>query len=404
MAKYKSIVVTNGGLALIAAAHSGDTIEFTAIKTGAGIYDGTEVLAEATALKDIKQTLGISGLVKDDNVIKVNTTLSNDGLDTGYSVTELGLYAKDSSGNEILYAIVIAEPGREDYIPAYADAPTTVTFELYVDATAYESGVTFQATVIAGTYATPQDVSDAVASMTSRMGTIQSSIMQEVNTGLAKKVNILDIVDNLLSTATNAPVSANQARILKEYYDTLEKALMTGVSLANHDFNNLGDKPLNGIGTNMANGPIADGASSIRYHVQHIPAYDNYETVQYAKPINYGSGSLLFFRQQKHDKTWSEWTRVATSNDIIILRDDIIIRVGSGTATVNIASGATGVIYPSYNEEGYTRIGVIGFNFKNNNISVIRYDETSFTLLNRGTTAITEVNYEVRFLLKKKSS
>ena len=219
MAKYKSIVVTNGGLDLVAAAHNGDTIEFTTIKTGAGVYDGTEVIAEATALKEVKQTLGISGLVKDDNVIKVNTTLSNDGLDAGYSVTELGLYAKDSSGNEILYAIVVAEPGMEDYIPTYADAPTTVTFELYVDATAYESGVTFQATVIAGTYATPQDVNDAVASMTSRMGTMQTTIMQEVNAELDKKVNTVDIVDNLISTATDLPLSANQGKKLMEMVD-----------------------------------------------------------------------------------------------------------------------------------------------------------------------------------------
>ena len=214
MAKYKSIVVTNGGLALIAAAHSGDTIEFTAIKTGAGIYDGTEVLAEATALKDVKQTLGISGLTKNESVIKVNTVLTNEGVDEAYKITELGLYAKDSSGNEILYAIVVAETGMEDYLPAYADAPTTVTFELYIEANTYDKDITFQATVIAGTYATPQDVSDAVASMTSRMGTIQSSIMQEVNAGLAKKVNTADIVDNLYSTATDLPLSANQGKVL----------------------------------------------------------------------------------------------------------------------------------------------------------------------------------------------
>lgn len=181
MAKYKSIVVTNGGLELVAAAHNGDTIEFTAIKTGAGIYDGTEVLAEVTALKDVKQTLGISGLTKNESVIKVNTVLSNEGVDEAYKITELGLYAKDSSGNEILYAIVTVYTGMEDYIPVYADAPTTITFELYVDANTYDKDIIFQATVIAGTYATPQDVSDAVASMTSRMGTVQSSIMQEVN-------------------------------------------------------------------------------------------------------------------------------------------------------------------------------------------------------------------------------
>lgn len=205
MAKYKSIVVTNGGLALVAAAHSGDTIEFTAVKTGAGVYDGTEVLAEATDLKDLKQTMGITGITKDDNVIKIRAVLSNEGLDTAYKITELGLYAKDSSGNEVLYAIVIAETGMEDYLPAYADAPTGITMEMYIDATAYESGVTFQATVIAGIYATVEDLNDSVVAM-------QSSIMQEVN----KKVNTSDIVDNLESTATDKPPSANQARVLKE--------------------------------------------------------------------------------------------------------------------------------------------------------------------------------------------
>ena len=319
MAKYKSIVVTNGGLDLVAAAHNGDTIEFTAIKTGAGVYDGTEVLAEATALKDVKQTLGISGLVKDDNVIKVRTTLSNDGLDTGYSLSELGLYAKDSSGNEILYAIVVAEQGREDYIPAYADAPTTVTFELYVDATAYESGVTFQATVIAGTYATPQDVNDAVASMTSRMGTMQTTIMQEVNTELAKKVNITDIVDNLTSTVTNAPLSAKQGKVLNEDITNIENSLMTGVNLTGKDFNNLGNKSINGTGNGMANDPINN--SDARYIVQHICASGR--ITQYAKPINWGVGELLYFRQLNEDETWSAWFKIGLAKDIVALSEKI---------------------------------------------------------------------------------
>ena len=178
MAKYKSIVVTNGGLALVAAAHSGDTIEFTAVKTGAGVYDGTEVLAEATDLKDLKQTMGITGITKDNNVIKVRAVLSNEGLSTAYKITELGLYAKDSSGNEVLYAIVIAETGMEDYLPAYADAPTGITMEMYIDATAYESGVTFQATVIAGIYATVEDLNDSVSSINSRINTMESSIIE----------------------------------------------------------------------------------------------------------------------------------------------------------------------------------------------------------------------------------
>ena len=160
MAKYKSIVVTNAGLELIAAAQSGDTIEFTAIKSGAGVYDGTEVLSELTGLKDLKQTFGVTGITRDETVIKVRSVIDNNGLGAGYNITEIGLFAKDKSNNEILYAIVVAETGLEDYLPAYADAPTTITSEMYIDVSSVDSSVEFQATIIPGTYVTVQDFED----------------------------------------------------------------------------------------------------------------------------------------------------------------------------------------------------------------------------------------------------
>lgn len=332
MAKYKSIVVTNGGLALVAAAHSGDTIEFTAVKAGAGGYDGTEVLAEATDLKDLRQTMGITGITKDKSVIKVRAVLSNEGLNEAYGITELGLYAKDSSGNEILYAIVIAETGNEDYIPAYADAPSSITFEMYIDATAYESGVTFQATVIAGTYATVQDLNDAIsgalASVSSSMNTMQSSIMQEVdkkvgkeefqesiddvNTELDKKINTTDIVDNLESTATELPLSANQGRVTSERVDIIESTLITGINLNGRDFNNLGEKSFSGQGGNIANGPIDNTGCN---YIVHQIAGGGGALLQFAKATNWGDGELLYFRQRRNNN-WDKWRRVVIQEEI----------------------------------------------------------------------------------------
>ena len=157
MAKYKSIVVTNAGLELIAAVQSGDTIEFTAIKTGSGVYDGTENLSELTGLKNLKQTFGVNGITRDETVIKVRSVIDNNGLDAGYNITEIGLFAKDKSNNEILYAIVVSETGLEDYLPAYADAPATITSMMYINVSNVDSGVTFQATVVPGTYVTVED-------------------------------------------------------------------------------------------------------------------------------------------------------------------------------------------------------------------------------------------------------
>ncbi len=47
------------------------------------------------------------------------------------------------------------------------------------------------------------------------------SLIESVTTS---KVNVSDIIDNLISTATNKPLSANQGRVLKGFIDSLESA------------------------------------------------------------------------------------------------------------------------------------------------------------------------------------
>lgn len=162
MAEFSKIVTTNAGLALLTdAALSSGTITFTGIRTGSGTYDGTEDLKLMTSLKAQKQIFGITGVTKSGATVKVRSVLSNEGLVAGYNVTEIGLYARGENGTEILYGIITAVPGREDYFPPYTDAPTTVTIEIYLTIETGES-VTFQATVIAGTYVSVEDFADHV--------------------------------------------------------------------------------------------------------------------------------------------------------------------------------------------------------------------------------------------------
>lgn len=166
MAKYKSIVITKAGLALVAAAHSGDTIEFASIKTGNGIYDGTEVLEDMTDLKSVQQSFGITGITREDTVAKVRSVLTNEGVTEGYYHTEIGLYATDSSTNtEVLYAVVVAEDGMADYFPPYKEFPQSITLEVYVTVSGIEEGVEFTASILADTYVTVQDFEDYKTSM-----------------------------------------------------------------------------------------------------------------------------------------------------------------------------------------------------------------------------------------------
>lgn len=166
MAKYKSVVVTDLGLALVAAAHSGGTIKFTTLKTGSGVYDGTETLKSVSGLKSVRQSFGISGITREAAVVKVRSVVSNKGLTAGYYLTEIGLYALDpNTGKEILYAIVIAEDGMEDYLTHYSDSPQSMSFEMYI-AAELEEEVMFTASIVEGTYATAQDFSSHTSNKT----------------------------------------------------------------------------------------------------------------------------------------------------------------------------------------------------------------------------------------------
>ena len=177
MAKYKSVVITNAGLELVASTHSGGTIQFTAIKAGNGTYDGTEVLEDMTDLKSVQQTFGISGLTRDATVVKVRSVLSNEGLTEGYYMTEIGLYALvPETEAEILYAVLVADDNMADYFSPFEDSPQSMTLEVYVEAAGLAEGVTFSALIIPGTYATVQDLEDYRTEVSEELEDINKSI------------------------------------------------------------------------------------------------------------------------------------------------------------------------------------------------------------------------------------
>ena len=194
MAEFKGIIITNAGLELIAATHSGDTIEFTAIKTGNGVYDGTEVLEELTNLKSVKQTFGITGLTRESAVVKVRSAISKKDVTEGYYITEVGLYAINTAGDEIMYAVFIAEDTKTDYFPPYAESPQSITFEIYITTLGIEEGVTFTASAVEGLYATVQDLEDVRVEV--------DDLKKSVSDG---KILVADaITDKGVTTATNA--------------------------------------------------------------------------------------------------------------------------------------------------------------------------------------------------------
>lgn len=132
MAKIRDAVTTYAGRGLISEALAGQAaITFTRIAAGNGTYDGTEDLRAMTSLKSEQKELHIENIDRaDQTTMRIIATLSNQESEKEFKLTEIGVFAKKTDGEEILHSIIVMEIG--DYIPEYSEAyKTTTTFTIY---------------------------------------------------------------------------------------------------------------------------------------------------------------------------------------------------------------------------------------------------------------------------------
>ena len=93
---------TKQGLALSAKLLSGATLEITRVAAGSG---NTDKPASATALPQIQQTLAVNTPTHSGNTAMIPATLAAAQAAADYTLTELGVYAKETDGTEILYKV-----------------------------------------------------------------------------------------------------------------------------------------------------------------------------------------------------------------------------------------------------------------------------------------------------------
>ena len=115
----KSLIVTDSGNELIARVIAGETtISFTRIAVSDCDYSKIDV-KQIKDLQQIKQTVPISKISRlDKNMIEVLAAVENRQVEEPYFVYALGIYAKDSNKNEILYGVSLCDE-NPDYMPAY---------------------------------------------------------------------------------------------------------------------------------------------------------------------------------------------------------------------------------------------------------------------------------------------
>lgn len=122
------MVKTTAGLRLDQKLPNGEfDLTFTKAMSGKGQVEQSQ-LVSLTDVSEPAQALEIKDLIRpaadsDNTTLTVPIYLSNTGLETGYELFQIGVYAQDPNDGEILYLIAQIEGDAGEPVPSEADAP-----------------------------------------------------------------------------------------------------------------------------------------------------------------------------------------------------------------------------------------------------------------------------------------
>lgn len=202
---WENTVITNAGIELLKNALSGGTITVTAIKSGAGKVD-VSALKSQTAVSSIKQSGTVQGVTKTNETIKIGVLFSNAGLSAGYSMTQLGIYAKGSTGSEVLFAISQSTTGKE--VPAESAMPSwSLVHNFYIK---LNNDVTMTATVDPEGYVTFETMQTALNKHTGNKSNPHSVTKSQVGLGNVPNVATNDQTPTYSDTTTLVTLSSGE--------------------------------------------------------------------------------------------------------------------------------------------------------------------------------------------------
>lgn len=202
---WENTVITNAGIELLKNALSGGTITVTAIKSGAGKVD-VSALKSQTAVSSIKQSGTVQGVTKTNETIKIGVLFSNAGLSAGYSMTQLGIYAKGSTGSEVLFAISQSTTGKE--VPAESAMPSwSLVHNFYIK---LNNDVKMTATVDPEGYVTFETMQAALNTHTGNKSNPHSVTKSQVGLGNVPNVTTNDQTPTYSDTTTLVTLSSGE--------------------------------------------------------------------------------------------------------------------------------------------------------------------------------------------------
>lgn len=177
MARFNTPVITNAGINIINRAINGENLEFSSLKIGDGTYTGSEDLKTFTELVGYKNTFNISAASVDGNILKINATVSNENVNVGYQIKEVGIYGKVGNQETL---IAIATAINPDFLADRTSAPVTIIMEFYLTID--------RASEINFTYSIPSGVYVDVRTFDTGLKNIENKINQKL-----KKVTVVEV-------------------------------------------------------------------------------------------------------------------------------------------------------------------------------------------------------------------
>lgn len=124
MNTWSNTVLTDKGLALMAKLTQGNTLNITRAATGAGFVT-PGLLAKQTEITDLKQTLVLKpASYPETGKCALPVALKNEGLATGYTATQVGIFATDPDEGEVLFFVSqAADAASGTIVPSETEMP-----------------------------------------------------------------------------------------------------------------------------------------------------------------------------------------------------------------------------------------------------------------------------------------
>lgn len=130
-------ILTKAGEALHAKVEAGTTLKLTKMQLGSGTVTTVDDYYERSALVEPQNAMSIAEIQQataEKNMCVATAVLTNAAVDTSYMASELGLFAQNTDGTEILYAVSYDD--HPSYIASKNDGiDITMKFSMYIVAT-----------------------------------------------------------------------------------------------------------------------------------------------------------------------------------------------------------------------------------------------------------------------------